>query len=95
MGTVRLPPEKLENAKPHMLAMVDASRAEEGCLIYAYAQDVFDPGLIHVVEQWRDREALKLHFRTPHMMAWRAAWPTLGITDRDLVLVEAGNPEPL
>jgi quinol monooxygenase YgiN len=95
MGKVRLPPENLPAAKPHMRAMVDASRAEAGCMHYAYSQDLFDPALFHVIERWRDREALKTHFQTPHMTAWRAEWPSLGIRDRDLMLVEAGAPEPI
>ncbi len=95
MGTVRLPPENLAAAKPHMLAMVEASRGESGCLNYAYSQDLFDPGLFHVIEQWRDREALKLHFQTPHMTVWRAAWLRLGIGDRSLVMVEAAEAEPI
>ena len=44
-GTVRVPPENLEQFRPHMLAMLTASRAEDGCLEYSYAQDVADPGL--------------------------------------------------
>ena len=95
MGTVRLPPENLAQAKPAMRAMVDASLAEAGCLHYAYAEDVFEPGLIHVSEQWRDLEALKQHFQTQHMMAWRAAFPILGVTDRKLQQIEAGEPKPL
>ena len=95
MGTVRLPPEKLAEAKPAMRAMVDASRAEAGCLHYAYAEDVFEPGLIHVSEQWRDLPALKQHFQTPHMMTWRAAFPTLGVTERNLHQFEGGEPEVL
>jgi quinol monooxygenase YgiN len=95
MGTVRVPPEKLAEATPIMRAMVDASRAEPGCLHYAYAEDVFEPGLIHVSERWRDREALKTHFKTAHMMTWRAAFPTLGVTERDLIQFEGGEPEPL
>ncbi|MFD2755762.1 putative quinol monooxygenase [Comamonas terrae] len=35
VGTVRLPAENLERAKPAMRAMVQASRAEPGCLEYA------------------------------------------------------------
>ena len=95
MGTVRVPHRKLEDARPAMRAMVDASRAEAGCLHYAYAEDVFEQGLIHVSERWRDREALKTHFQTPHMAAWRAVFPTLEITDRDLISFEAGEPAPL
>ncbi|WP_227657914.1 putative quinol monooxygenase [Comamonas terrigena] len=41
VGTVRLPPENLERAKPVMGAMVQTSRAEAGCLEYVYAEDFF------------------------------------------------------
>lgn len=94
LGTVRLPPENLDRARPAMAAMVAASRAEDGCLDYAYAEDVLEPGLIRVTEAWRDREALAAHFKTPHLAAWRAAFPDLSITDRNLRLHEAGEPEP-
>ena len=44
LGTVRLPRDNLARAKPVMSRMVEASRAEEGCLDYAYAEDVLEPG---------------------------------------------------
>jgi quinol monooxygenase YgiN len=43
VGTVRLPPENLERAKPVMRAMVEASRAEAGCLEYVYAETCLCP----------------------------------------------------
>ncbi|MGE8448766.1 MAG: putative quinol monooxygenase [Comamonas sp.] len=58
VGTVRLPAANLERALPAMRAMVEASRAEAGCLEYGYAQDVLEPGLIHVKELWSDQAAL-------------------------------------
>jgi quinol monooxygenase YgiN len=88
-GTVRVPPDKLEDFRPHMLAMLTASRAEDGCLEYSYAQDVAEPGLIRVYEAWRDQAALDAHFQTPHMAAWRAAWPAFGVGERRLKLYEA------
>ncbi|MDP1736755.1 MAG: putative quinol monooxygenase [Caulobacter sp.] len=95
IGTVRLPPENIALARPAMATMVAASRAEDGCLEYAYSEDLLVPGLVRVTEAWRDREALAAHFRTVHMAAWRAVFPTLNITDRDLSLYEAGDPEPI
>lgn len=92
VGTVRLPPENLEHARPAMLAMVQASRAETGCLEYGYAEDVFVPGLIHVKELWSDQAALDAHFATVHIQAWRAAWPALEIGDRELRVYEVGQP---
>ncbi len=71
VGTVRLPPEKLGEARPAMASMITASRAEPGCIEYSYAQDVLDAGLIHVTEVWRDRAALDEHFRSAHIALWR------------------------
>ncbi|WP_017668998.1 putative quinol monooxygenase [Sandarakinorhabdus sp. AAP62] len=92
-GTIRLPADSLSRALPAMAAMVAASRAEPGCLAYSYAQDLFDAGLIHVVERWRDRAALAAHFATPHLAVWRAQFADLGIRERNLVLLE-GETEP-
>jgi quinol monooxygenase YgiN len=93
MGTVRIAPEAIAAALPAMKRMVAASNAEDGCLLYAYSQDLVDPGLIRVSEHWRDREALKAHFATPHMAEWRQVIPTLGISDRNLMLYEANDGE--
>ena len=92
VGTVRLPPENLERARPAMLAMAQASRAEVGCLEYGYAEDVLVPGLIHVKELWSDQAALDAHFASAHIQTWRAAWPALEIGDRDLRVYEVGQP---
>jgi quinol monooxygenase YgiN len=94
-GVVRAPPENLEAFRPHMLAMLAASRAEEGCLEYAYAEDVADPGLIRVFEVWRDQAALDAHFQTPHMVEWRSHWPQFGVSDRRLFAYEIASERPL
>jgi quinol monooxygenase YgiN len=92
VGTVRLPPEQLREARPVMQQMVAASRAEDGCEEYCYAEDIGDPGLVHVKEMWRDQAALDLHFGSPHIAIWRASWPELGIGERNLRLYEVGEP---
>jgi len=94
VGTVRLPPENLSKARPVMEAMVLASRAEDGCEEYSYAEDVLERGLIHVKEIWRDQRALDRHFVSEHINAWRSAWPGLGIGDRNLSVYEVGEPRP-
>lgn len=93
VGTIRLPVENLDAARPVMQQMIEASRAEAGCNEYCYAQDILDPGLIHVKELWQDRIALDKHFASAHIIQWRGHWPKLGITDRNLVLYEVGAPK--
>lgn len=90
-GTFRVPPDKLDAARPAMAVMIAASRVEPGCLHYSYGEDVLEPGLIHVAEHWATREALSAHAESPHIAAWRAAWPALGIGDRDLTLFAADD----
>ncbi|WP_395671230.1 putative quinol monooxygenase [Phenylobacterium sp.] len=85
VGSIRLPPENLDAARPVMSRMVSASRAEDGCEEYSYAEDVLEPGLIRVAERWKDQAALDRHFKTQHIAEWRSAWPSLGIGDRKLV----------
>lgn len=93
-GTVRAPLENIERFRPHMLAMVAASRAEDGCIEYSYGFDVADPGLIRVFEVWRDQAAIDAHFNSPHMAAWRAVWPDFNITDRRLFTYQADEGSP-
>lgn len=63
-------------------AMIAASRSEAGCIDYAYAWDMIEPERMRVTELWCDAEALRFHFRTPHMTAFLKA------------LKEMANPAP-
>jgi quinol monooxygenase YgiN len=74
--------------------MVHASRAEHGCIEYAYSEDIFDPGLIHVKELWLNQEVLNQHFASEHIRAWRSTWATLGIGERDLRAFDVREPRP-
>jgi quinol monooxygenase YgiN len=92
VGTVRLPAANLDAARPVMKGIVDASRSEDGCIAYGYAEDLFDPGLIHVKEVWTDQASLDLHFASSHVAEWRTAWPRLGIGERDLRVYDVAEP---
>ena len=94
-GTVRVPAENIERFRPHMEKMLAASRAEDGCIAYSYAVDVQDSGLIRVFEAWRDQAAIDAHFQAAHMVAWRASWPALGVSDRRLSLYEVASEREL
>ncbi len=94
-GSVRVDPAKREAARAIMEKTITASRAEDGCIDYAYSVDVLDPGLVRVWEVWRDRETLQRHFQMPHLAEWRAAWPTFGITDRKLAIYDVSGSTAL
>jgi len=81
-GTFRVPPENFAALRPHLEAVIAATRAEDGCLTYSYARDVEDPGLVRVFEQWRDQAALDAHFQAPHMLTWQKVRVEHGFHDR-------------
>jgi quinol monooxygenase YgiN len=66
-------PGTVEALRSAVAAMEQASRAEAGCLAYVFAAAVSDPNTLHITEEWRDVEALKAHFQTPHMATFQAA----------------------
>ena len=90
-GTVRVAPDAIERILPHMQVMLEASRAEEGCIEYSYARDVLDPGLVRVYEVWRDRGALTAHFQSEHMGQWRAIWPEFGVSERRITAYDIAD----
>ena len=95
LGTFRFPPETVEQARPLMRTVIEATLAEAGCRAYSYAEDVAEPGLFRVMEQWDNREALAAHFTTPHMKAWAEQRAALGFFDRQIALHELGAGEAL
>ena len=94
-GTMRLPPQNLAALRPHMLTMLAASRAEDGCITYSYGEDVAERGLIRVFEVWRDSAAIEAHFKAAHMAVWRAACAEHGVSDRRLFAYETASERAL
>ena len=84
IGQFRMPVESLPTARPLMRAVVEATRAEDGCIEYNYAEDVLDPGLIRVSEVWDSYEQLMAHMATPHMKGWSAERIALGLSGRSV-----------
>jgi len=84
LAKAKLSADALEAALPAIAEIVAASNAEDGCIAYAFTQDVLDPTVLHIVEKWQDDAALAAHFATPHMAAFGA-----GIAGLDFQVVEA------
>lgn len=90
-GSYRIPPENLDALKSHAGPLIAATRNEDGCLVYSFAVDLEDQGLIRVFERWRDQAALDAHFDTPHMKTWQAARGEFGVYDRMISAYEVGQ----
>lgn len=97
-GTITLAPGTIANnpdTVEAMKAMVAASRAEDGCYTYTFAQDLSDPDTLIVYERWRDQDALAAHGKSAHMAEFQkimAANPPVG---RDLRVYQTDEGNPL
>jgi quinol monooxygenase YgiN len=94
-GHISVAPEKVAELRPHIQALVAATRKEDGCLLYAFAEDINDPGTIRIVERWRDWPSLEAHGKAPHMAPWAAVAKDAGITSREVIAHAAGEEKIL
>ena len=47
--------------------ILDAIRAEDGCIMYDYYYSEEDPCLLLLIEQWESKEHQQIHCTLPHM----------------------------
>ncbi len=88
-GWLRLAQGEFDKVQEQASAMVAATRAEEGCLHYAFARDIDEPDLIRVSERWRDQEALAAHSASAHMAEFNKAMASVQREGADLWLYSA------
>ena len=94
-GTVKFADGALAKLADPMDAIIEASRAEAGCILYSFAFDVQDPTLLRIYEQWESREALAEHFKQTHMDVWRAAVAEAGESERDIKIYDVAGETTL
>ena len=62
-----------DKVRDAIAAMERATRAEEGCHLYAFSVDISDPAKIRVIERWRSLDDIKAHMNSPHMAEFNRA----------------------
>ena len=78
-GTVDVDPEAREQALRDAHPLIEEALAEPGCIAYAWTLDVFDPGRIHVFEEWESEQTLIDHLRAPSYLNMLAHLGKVGI----------------
>ena len=94
-GTIRLGRSIDAATRKAIVEMVRASRAEDGCLDYAFAADIADPDTLVLFERWRDREALTAHGQSEHMAQFQKVMAANPPASRDVRVYETDEGQPL
>jgi quinol monooxygenase YgiN len=61
-----VPADKAEEAAAMLRPLRDASRAEPGCITFDVSRSNDDPNVFVLYEEWRDQQALDVHYETGH-----------------------------
>jgi quinol monooxygenase YgiN len=94
-GQIRIDPAKSEDGSGAARAMMEATRAEPGCISYTFSADLTEPGLFHLFEEWESQAALDAHFASPHMATFQQRIPTLGLKEMTVQRYEIASVGPL
>ncbi len=69
VATVKAKPGEEDAVKQVLMALVEPTRKEPGCLCYNLHQSTADKTEFMFYEQWANKDALTAHGKTPHMKA--------------------------
>jgi quinol monooxygenase YgiN len=67
-------PDGIEQMKNLLTAMVEPSKAEDGCLFYDIFQYENKPEKFMAVETWRDEKALDGHKASAHYKIYKSSY---------------------
>ena len=94
-GTIRLGRSIDAATRKAIVEMVRASRAEDGCIDYAFVSDLADPDTLILFERWRDQAALDAHGKSDHMAAFQEFMGANPPEASDLRIYDTDEGQPL
>jgi quinol monooxygenase YgiN len=69
-GWVRVREADADALRAAARELAAATRQEAGNRAYAFAEDVNEPGLFHIIERWDSEEAVAAHMLSPALAAF-------------------------
>ena len=80
-GTITFDPERSEEMLEAVVTVVEATRAEEGCLEYVIAPDPLIAGQLNLFERWESDDHLGAHQKADHSRPFQRALADCGMTE--------------
>ena len=94
-GTMNMEPSCLDDFRRDVANMVEKVKAEDGCLFYSLLVEDEATGLVNVIEQWRDDDALAVHFTMPWIGEFLSVYGPKMQASTVQIFDNAGDPRPL
>jgi quinol monooxygenase YgiN len=78
-GTITFDPDRSDDLLAAVAVVVEATRAEEGCLEYVMAADPLVAGQLNLFERWEAEEHLGAHQRADHSRTFQRTLRDCGV----------------
>ena len=88
-------PSRIDGVRGSLRSMEEETRKEPGCLTYAFSVDINEPERVRIFERWESMDALRAHFKTPHMAAFGAALGQIQPRSMEVKVYEIDREVPL
>lgn len=62
-------PGKEETLKNELIARIEPTRAEAGCIVYDLHQDIDNPAVLVFLESWKSKDDLETHLQMPYLQS--------------------------
>jgi quinol monooxygenase YgiN len=83
-GHITVDPEQREAYLAGSTTVVEKARRADGCLDFAIAADLLDPGRVNLFERWESQAAVKAFRRSAPRNKQRAAMLSASVAEYDI-----------
>ncbi|CTQ59228.1 MAG: putative quinol monooxygenase [Roseibium album] len=73
VANIKANPDKIELVRSELLKLIEATRAENGCINYDLHQDNENPAHFMFYENWETRDLWQTHMNAPHLADYMTA----------------------
>ncbi|MFS8200390.1 putative quinol monooxygenase [Streptomyces sp. CWNU-52B] len=94
-GMARVQADMLDAVLTAAALISKSSRAEPGCNRYQFSQDVADPTVLVLMEEWASEEALQTHLASPEFAEFAELFSRAFDGTPEFVRFSAHDGEPL
>ena len=95
IARIQLAPKDMDAYIAGAQKVLEPTRAEAGCQIYAIAIDVSEPNVVWISEQWESEETLAAHLSSPHIAEFLELCNAVEITDVNVVKYDVASAGPM
>ena len=81
---IRARADKVEEMRTVLMALLEPTRREDGCVSYILTQNLDDPTDFTFIEEWESREAIQAHLGSEHVAEALSHLPEVGAADPDI-----------